>query len=465
MNISTFLGLGIGQSALDAAQQTENVIGQNIANASTPGYVRETANAGEATPFPQIPSMNAPAVAGQMGQGVQITSITRNVSSFFDQQDRSNQSALQQFKSLNQGLQQVEGILNEPSSQSLQASFDGFVSSWQTLSSNPSSTAARETVIAQAQQLAETFQTATTQLEALQQNTAGQIQNQVSMINSYTAQIASLNQQIAVVKADGANPNTLQDQRGMLLDQLSQLAAFTYTESSNGSVSLTIGSAASSSNPNAITVRQVSGASTTSQSVTVSGGQIAGEQSTLAEIQSVLSSLNAFLTSLSSTVNSAQASGYAYNSSAHGPNMFQTGVGGGPTVDAAGNVVLQVPSSFTPGDVAAAGQPNSPGDNSNAVALVQQFQQSQSALNNGNFNQYLAGMVSQLGVQAAAAQSSYNTANALSQQSSQMRQSVEGVNVNDEAAKMVQVQTAYNAAAKYFSVYAGMLQTLISSVP
>ncbi|MCY0875660.1 MAG: flagellar basal body protein, partial [Firmicutes bacterium] len=153
MNISTFYGLNVGMTALDSAQQVEDVISNNIANANTAGYAQETANLSEIGPFPTLPAQDAPVVAGQMGEGAQVSGVQRDTNAFLDRQDRENQGTSQMYQTHSQNLTMIEGILNEPSSQSMQNAVDQFFSSWQTLSTDPSNTAARQAVIAQAQTL------------------------------------------------------------------------------------------------------------------------------------------------------------------------------------------------------------------------------------------------------------------------------------------------------------------------
>ena len=532
MGISTFFGLNVGMSALDMAQQAEAVISNNISNSNTPGYVQESAVLQEADPYPPLPSTNAPIMGGQLGQGVQVAQVQRLTSSFLNKQDRTNQSTSNMYDTLAQNLTQIEQIVNEPSSQSLQNALDNFFGSWQTLSTSPSSIPARQAVIAEGQTLGQTFQMVTTQLEDMQSNLTGTVQNQLQELNQYAQQVATLNKQIISINNMNQSgqplvesPNQLEDQRGHVLDEMSQLANIAYTQNSDGSISVSIGSGTSipgniplvsettfytlntmsalptsTSNPSfivpgtgsaflAVTSAAYSGTLTggtgTSLDINlqyVSGGQIAGNVQGLDETNQVLAQMDSFLSTLANQVNSIQTSGYALGATTPSTISFFT-----LATTSANNVILQVNPTLTAQDVAAATGANLPGDNSNALLMVNNawngypsttmtatysyssLESNQSipitSSSNATFDQMLTGYVSQLGIASAAANSNQQTADALSQQSSSLRQSVSGVDLNEQAAQMVEYQNLYSAAAKFISIVDSMLQTAINMIP
>jgi len=493
MSISTFSVLNVGVTALDAMQQGESVVANNIANANTPGYVQESAALAEASPYPPLPSNNAPMQSGQFGQGVQVAAINRQTSAFVNQQDRANQATYNMYSTHSQTLSNIEAILNEPSSSSLQSSLDQFFQSWQTLSTDPSNAAARQSVLSEAQTLGQTFQTVTTQLQQTQTNLGTVITGQLGELNQYASQVATLNQQITAVLAAGENPNQLLDQRGILLNKMAGLAGVSYSAntSMNGAVNVYIqppsngtpiplvtGSTAATYPPGV----PVSAATLQPQTASVSSlnpylsyitsGSIAGNLQSYDDTSNVLSNLDAMLTQFANTVNNQQQQGYNLNSSTHSPALFAVNT-------IAGHVYLSLSSGMTPDQVGAAGTPNQPGGNSNALAMTQLQNQSYNftysynslatgatvnSTYSGTFDQSISQMVANIGVEAAAATSSQNTAQALSQQSSMLRQSISGVDQNQQAALMVEYQNSYNAAAKFISVFDQMLQTLISNV-
>ena len=80
--LSTFFGIQIGQSGLEAAQTGEDVVGQNIANAATPGYSEETANLTENQSV-GIPSVSDRVHAGTNRSGSQCREHYTGAGSIF----------------------------------------------------------------------------------------------------------------------------------------------------------------------------------------------------------------------------------------------------------------------------------------------------------------------------------------------------------------------------------------------
>lgn len=482
MSIPTFMSLNIGVSALQAMQEAENVVGNNISNSNTSGYAQETVSLVEGAPYPPVPG-SGPDIGGQFAQGVQVANVSRQVNAFYNAQDRANQSTYQMYSTESTVLHQVQSILNEPSSTSLQNSLDQFFQSWQTLSTNPTNTAARQAVLSQVQTMGQTFGTVTSQLEQLQSNLSGVISGQINQLNQDSSQVAQLNQQIIAINQSGENPNQLLDQRGKLLDEMSKLANITYTSdpSGTGAINVTIVEASGNTatlvkGATAVAYPPV-GKSYQTGASNITSGAIAGNVQGYNGVSQVLGSLNGLLSTLATQVNNQQASGYTLSGSGttHGGNLIDA------TADPAGNIILSLSTGMTTDGVAASGASGAPGDNSNALAMAGLQSETQavgsaaasyttldgtttSQTMSGTFDQMLSQVVTNVGINTASVQSSEATANALAQQSSQLRQSVSGVSVDQQAALMIQYQNSYNAAAKFISVFDQMLQNLISTV-
>jgi len=79
------------------------------------------------------------------------------------------------------------------------------------------------------------------QLDKLQEDLNQQIVLTIKQINDITKQIAELNVKIMQEEVCGDNANDYRDQRNLLLDELSKLADFEFTEMQNGDVQVTLG--------------------------------------------------------------------------------------------------------------------------------------------------------------------------------------------------------------------------------
>jgi len=217
--------LNIAQSALDASQVAIQTTSHNIANVDTPGYSEQQAVLEEATPTPMS--------IGLMGNGVSVEQIK----SYYDQNLQNaitNQnSGVQQQQTLETSLTQVQSIFNEDNSQ-LSTNLTTFFNDWSTLSTDPTSTADKETLASDGESLCTTFNTMYSDLVNLQGSLNGQVNSQIADINNTTSQIASLNKLIAESAHGTSEANDYIDQRNQLVQQLSGYMNISYfTDASN----------------------------------------------------------------------------------------------------------------------------------------------------------------------------------------------------------------------------------------
>ncbi len=197
-------------SGLQAAQEALQVTGNNIANVNTPGYSQETVQQSTVTPS---------FVGGQFyGNGTQVSNVQRAYSSFLQSQVWTATAGASGSSTLNQGLQQILGVL---SSGSVNSQIQQFFSGVAQVAASPNDLPARQTLLGDAQSLSINFQSLAQQLQNIGQGVNQQLQQSVGTINSLTKQIASLNQQIASLQGLGnGSPNNLLDQQDQLISQL-----------------------------------------------------------------------------------------------------------------------------------------------------------------------------------------------------------------------------------------------------
>jgi len=223
--------LSIGSSALMAYQTALNVVSQNIANANTPGYVRQAVNlqnvAGAALP------------SGTVGDGVQVQSVQNLSDQFLQQQVVADSSSYNYINTFETYASQADGALSD-SSAGLSAPLQNFFSAVNSLSSSPTSSATRQALLSSAQTLSSTFNSLQQQLAGMGSQVAGSITSTVSQINGYATQLAQLNVGIAEATAagNGQAPNDLLDQRNQLLQNLAGDVGISTTTNADGSVNV-----------------------------------------------------------------------------------------------------------------------------------------------------------------------------------------------------------------------------------
>ncbi len=325
--------LSTSVSGLLAFQRALDVTSNNVANASTPGYSRETVNLAE-QPGQATPN-------GFIGSGVAIQSVTRSYDELIAGQVRSSQSGYSSWNTFATQAAQIDNMLSD-SSTGITASLQSFVNSLQTMAGSPSSTAQRQVVLSQAQALAQQMQNYNSQLSTYGSSIEQTLASNVGQINSLSSSIASLNKQISAdLAGTGQTPNDLLDQRDSLVDQLSQLVTVNTAAQSDGSMNVYIGTgqalvtggAAQSltviANPNNATEHDIGivsgGGNTTDITQAISGGSLGGLLAVRSQVlDPTINQLGQFSVGLATIVNQAQASGMDLTG-ATGQPMFAVG--------------------------------------------------------------------------------------------------------------------------------------------
>ena len=227
--------IGIGLSALRAAQTGLATTGHNIANINTPGFSRQQ-------------TILAPAAAlytgnGYTGQGVTVSSVRRVYSDFLTQSLRDSTATSQRATTYSTEIARVDGYLTDSSS-SLSSATDAFFSAAQTIATNPSDSASRQTLLSSARTLAARFNDLGSRLQTQGADVDRQIDDSVSSVNALAQQVATLNHSILTDGRDATNnqiPNDLLDQRDALIQQIAGAIGATALPQSDGSVNLFAG--------------------------------------------------------------------------------------------------------------------------------------------------------------------------------------------------------------------------------
>lgn len=300
----------IGLSALQAGQTTLDLVGQNLANATTAGYHRQTVN---------LVSNTTPGVIGNPGTGVDVASITRYTSPPTQTailQGNANQASTTTQMGI---AQQVQTILTAGDG-GIGASLEDFFNQVTQLTSNPGDPGVRTALVSSASTLAGQFNVAANSLDTLRNSIGGQVSQTVSQVNSLTSRIATLNVQISGQQWQQGQMNNLLDQRDQLIGQLSQLVDVRTVPQSNGTVNvlssgapLVVGSAANAfqatqdATGNMVVTQSLGGSS---QPVTFSSGTLAGQlQAYNEDVPEIQQRLDTLANTVITQVNEVQATG------------------------------------------------------------------------------------------------------------------------------------------------------------
>ena len=394
---SPFFSLDIGTRALRAQQTLVDIANQNIANANTPGYSRQTATVAATRPYP-IPVFSASGFPGQLGTGVQVTATVRARDTFVDYQVRNQLSSQGNADIQRDALKQVESVVNEPSANGLSAMLNKYWRAWQEVANSPSDVSVRSNLIEQGKAVANAFQGQVQLFQQQQRDLDQQVGLAVTDINSYAKQIAALNVQIAQVEVTGMHANDLRDQRDAILDELSKGVKVSVVEASNGAISVYLGNRALVDRERTTSLQAVVPAGQPFNQVqwadgtpaTIMDGKLAGIVTSRDSIVAQrITDLDALARRLVETVNSVHTAGVGTDG-VSGRNFFSANTTGSASPGAwAGSISLDPsltgpngtsavaaarPYAVTPqpaGPAAASWYTFATGDGSNAVALAQ----------------------------------------------------------------------------------------------
>jgi flagellar hook-associated protein 1 FlgK len=236
----SFFGINVAGSALEAYQTAENVTSQNIANVSVTGASRQIANLTQSPPVDGSPFYPGNFSPGTQGTGVTVSSITRVHQDSYDALFRGASSSQNYYSVEQSSLTALQSALGEPSN-GINTAYSNFQTSLQTLANNPSGIPERSGVLSSAQALVVALNSANQAVVSQQSQVQAQASTYITSINTISDQIAALNGQIRAATAVGNSPNTYEDQRDQLVDQLSTYVSVQTANQADGSVLITVG--------------------------------------------------------------------------------------------------------------------------------------------------------------------------------------------------------------------------------
>jgi flagellar hook-associated protein 1 FlgK len=322
--------ISISTSALEAFQQAIAVTSNNVSNSATPGYDVESINL----------AAIAPQSAGgvEVGAGVAVSGVSRAFNQAQANQLNTSQSALGSLNAQQNYTNQIDNLFGTTAG-GLSTALQSYYSGWQNVADNPTSTAARQALLGDAQSLAAAFQNNSTQLNSLNSDVNTRITADVQQINSLGQSIATLNNQIVAGSAGGQTPNTLLDQRDQLVSSLSQLVGVTTTADSNGGLNVFIGNGQPlvlqgvtttlTTVPDQFNASQLDVATSTSNGNSIGNQITSGDLGGLLAARSqvinpALNQLGQIATALTQSANAQQNSGLDL-SGKFGANLFSVG--------------------------------------------------------------------------------------------------------------------------------------------
>jgi len=456
----TFSTLGIALSGLRYSQAVLDNASNNIANASTDGYVRRTVQGASVT-------------SGQValwstydghGDGVAVTSVDRMVDPLLDARVRSEHGNLSFLTTQQTVLSRVESGIGEPGDSGVSAALQKFNAAWQDLSNNPGTDASRQQVIGMGQSLAQAINSQVRNITGEESDQRLHLQSNVADINTAASGLAALNRNILDGQQSGLDVNNLEDQRDQLALKLANLAGGTVSVESNGMFDVSVGGASLVSGQDAGTLAIATGvtasgdadgnpitfridtASGSTPLTSALGGEAGGVADVLTNaLPSYKAGLDQVAQQLADTVNAQHESGYDANGDPGTAFFSYDPSNPGATLSVAITDSSQVAASSI------AGSANQDGGNADTISTSTQ----------GVSDAYQR-LVNGFGTQVAAINQQTSNQTTLTGSLDDSWEQQAGVNMDEETVNMVAAQRAYQAASRVLTTMDDMLDTLIN---
>ena len=224
--------LNIGVTGLRTQQTALNIVGQNITNASTPGYTRQRAN---------IESIVG-STGALGGSGVKVSNVERIADAFIDEQVRTDSSLSSELSAFTERVGQLETSLFDTTS-GIDAAMRDFFAAIHEAANEPFDVALREFVLSSADGLVSRFRGVSERTWLLVRDTDAALSSSTAQINELAAALVELNDRIAGTSTERGSSayNALLDQRTNVLKDLSGFVSVSTVEQDDGQINVFIG--------------------------------------------------------------------------------------------------------------------------------------------------------------------------------------------------------------------------------
>lgn len=445
--------LSIGSSALAAYRSALNTVGENVANAQTPGYSRRTIALREAT------VVGAADIAYRDEthfNGVRVAGIQRAWNGFIANEALHAGSSAARSDVRQQWLGTVENALGDGAA-GVGAAMTGFFTAADALAADPGDPLNRGAVLQALDNAAAAFRDSASGLQRISDGIGQAAQVEATALNNALQALADVNGALTSVPENGAARASLEDERDRLVDMIASKLDVSVTIAGDGRATVRPAGGSSltlldGAGPGLVSVEiaadgrlsfQLS-AGGTRVALPASGGKIAGlvdVAQTVADRRAALDDLAADFAAL---VNGWSAAG-----------RDAAGIAGVDLLDASGGAAAMAALVTDPDLVPAAGADGT--TNGNLLAL-------QPLRESSRIEARWTGLVTASAQQLASARAEASAANTWRDNSLAALDEVTGVDLDFEAAELLRYQQAYNAAARIIQVARESIQVIFDAL-
>ncbi len=437
--------LSIAKSGAKAARIALDVTAQNIANASSEGYVRRTV---------RLEEVSAAGGIGRIGDvslsGVRVDQVIRNADLFRQSEVRRTGADLSRADAEVSGLESVEAAIEQTGVFNSIVEFEGAL---QQLAVDPTDTALRASVVETTRTMARTFNIAATSLDTAGQGIRFEAADDVDQVNLLAQELSRVNLRLARAADASSDQTSLLDQRDSLLQQISERVDVSVTFAADFTADVRIGGAAGpllvDGGTAGTMAMATAGDGTISftldgNPVTPLSGALVGRGQALVKLADTRSELDTIANSIIATVNASQASGAALDGSPGIAMLTGSGAAGIALAFDDGALLATAP----------AGSGANSRDPGNLSAL-------RSALAANDASGAMDALLFDVSATVRGRTITRNTLDAIASNASIALNAQAGVDLDQEALNLVRFQQAFQASGRVMQVASDLFDTLL----
>jgi flagellar hook-associated protein 1 FlgK len=445
--------LGIGSSALRAYQSALAAVGENVANAQTPGYARRRITLQEVAVTGSGDIAYKPQV---MFAGVTAAGVTRAWDNFKAAEARFSAAADGRASVRQQWLSGVETALNDGIAGVGQA-MTGFFTSAASLAADPGDTLGRRAVLTALDNVASAFRTSGQALARLSDGIGQAAEIETASLNDALRALSEVNGALGPADSNGSARASLEDERDRLIDFIAEKIDVKVSVADDGRATLTAASGSGlalldGNGPKLVVLARATDGRLALQLQTngtmvtlpVAGGKLAGLTDVAQNVADRRNQLDGLALDFTAMVNGWSAAGVDANGN---PGTAMIGI--------VGAAITMQPLVTDPDLVPAA----SPGGTANGNLLALDAIRDASGVED-RWNTLVSGnaqMLASASAEAAATATWRDNSYAALDE-------VTGVDLDTEAAELLRFQQAYNASARIIQVARETIQALFDAL-
>lgn len=452
--------LDIGSTALQAAGTGIATTAHNVANASTEGYSRRSVDTSAADPVNQGGLL--------LGAGVRINEIVRATDALLGVRLVAHAGAESESQALLESLSVVESYFNETQSagvsQTLEQMFDAFIG----LTTDPSDPSLRASAVDSARRFASSMSNTYSGVESVAEGLTRDAQASLDNVNAGLAELASLNAAISNSGA-GLQAGDLSDRRDQLLQELAGEVGVTANIGADGQATVFLGGHAVVSGDQARELSMGEDASGEPQLLLSSGsgfvdvtdeagGRVGGLLLARDEAYGYLAQLDQLAEAVADAFNTQHAAGFDANGDP-GAGFFTITAGAG----SAGTLGIDEALLEDAQLLALAGSPTAEAGDGDNLRLFLDLE-AQQIVGGKTAHEFASSLVNEVGTDVATAEANLQQASSVMADLSEVRQAISGVDLDEEATRLIEYQAAFEAASKVIRAADEMLGVVMDLV-